>query len=109
MERSWRSGQVQELEETDTIADGIAVRSPFREALADISTLVDDILLVEDHVLITAMRCVHQELGIVLEPAGAAALAALQAYRERFQGRLVGTILSGGNLTLEQMRQWLAS
>jgi threonine dehydratase len=107
MERSWRSGEVQELEQTDTIADGIAVRSPFLEALTDLSSLVDDILLVEDPVLITAMRSVHQELGVILEPAGAAGLAALLAHRERFQGQLVATILSGGNLTSEQMRQWL--
>jgi threonine dehydratase len=108
MERSWRFGEVRELGQADTIADGIAVRSPFREALADISGLVDDILLVDDPVLITAMRSVHQELGVVLEPAGAAGLAALWTHREKFQGQLVATILSGGNLTLEQMRQWLS-
>jgi threonine dehydratase len=108
MERSWRSGEVQELEQTDTIADGIAVRSPFLEALADISGLVDDILLVEDPILITAMRSAHQELGVVLEPAGAAGLAALWTHREKFQGQLVAAILSGGNITVEQMRQWLS-
>ncbi len=107
MEHSWRSGQVQELERTDTIADGIAVRSPFPEPLADLAGLIDDILLVEDPMLVTAMRCAHEELGVVLEPAGAAGLAALFAYRERFQGQLVGAILSGGNITVEQMRQWL--
>jgi threonine dehydratase len=55
------------------------------------------------------MRQAHQELGIVLEPSGAAAMAALVAYRERFRGQLVGTILSGGNITGQQMRQWLGS
>jgi threonine dehydratase len=108
MERSWAAGQVQELERTATIADGIAVRSPFPEALADLTGLIDGILLVEDSVLVTAMRSVHQELGVVLEPAGAAGLAALLAHREQFQGQLVAAILSGGNITVEQMRQWLA-
>ncbi len=70
--------------------------------------LVDDILLVEDHALVAAMRRAHQELGVVLEPAGAAGLAALQTHRERFRGQQVGTILSGGNVTAQQMRQWLA-
>jgi len=107
MERSWRSGRVQELEGADTIADGIAVRIPFPEALADLTGLVDDILLVEDDTLIAAMRLAHQELGVVLEPAGAAGLAALLTYRERFRGQLLGAILSGGNITTEQIRQWL--
>ena len=108
MERSWRSGRLQELERADTIADGIAVRSPFPEALADLTGLVDDNLLVEDETLVEAMRRAHAELGIVLEPAGAASLAALLAHRRRFEGQLVGAILSGGNITVEQMQQWLA-
>ncbi|HEX9941989.1 MAG TPA: pyridoxal-phosphate dependent enzyme [Thermoanaerobaculia bacterium] len=108
MERSWRSGRIQELGRADTIADGIAVTSPFPEALGDLSGRIDDILLVEDETLVAAMRRAHQEIGIVLEPAGAASLAALLTYRERFQGHLVAAILSGGNLTVEQMREWLA-
>jgi threonine dehydratase len=107
MERSWRAGRVQELGPAKTIADGIAVTTPFPEPLADITGLVDDILLVEDDMLVTAMRRAHQQLGVVLEPAGAAGLAALLTYRARWRGQLVGTILSGGNITLEQMRQWL--
>ena len=108
MERSWRAGQVQELERAETIADGIAVRIPLPEALADIMALVDDILLVEDDTLVAAMRHAHQELGVVLEPSGAAGLAALLTYRERFRGQLIGTILSGGNITTQQMQRWLA-
>jgi threonine dehydratase len=109
MERSWRAGAVMELERPETIADGIAVRMPFPEALADLTGLVDDILLVEDETMVTAMRQAHQEIGVVLEPSGAAGLAALLTYRERFKGQLVGTILSGGNVTAQQMRKWLGS
>jgi len=108
MQRSWRAGQVQDLGSADTIADGIAVTMPFPEALGDLMGLVDDILLVEDHALVAAMRHAHQELGVVLEPAGAAGLAALPTYRERFKGQLTATILSGGNITAQQMHQWLA-
>ncbi len=108
MERSWRAGHVQQLDRAETIADGLAVRSPLRDALADLIGLVDDILLVDDQTLVTAMRQAHETIGIVLEPSGAAGLAALLTYRERFQGRLIGTILSGGNVTAEQMRKWLS-
>jgi threonine dehydratase len=107
MERSWRTGQLQELDRTETIADGIAVRSPFPEALANIVGVVDDILLVEDEALKEAMRIAHREIGVVIEPAGAAGLAALLTHRERFRGQVVGTILTGGNITVEQMHQWL--
>jgi threonine dehydratase len=108
MERSWRAAQVEETERTDTIADGIAVRRPYAEAVADLTGFVDDILLVDDRALVAAMRDAHRELGLVLEPAGAAGLAALPIYRERFQGQLVVTVLSGGNITPEQAGQWLA-
>src|SRR5258708_16631727 len=108
MERSWRARQVQELGGTETIADGIEVQSPYPEAVADLVGLADDILLVEDHALIAAMQQAHRELGVVLEPAGAAGLAALTTYRERFKGQLIGTILTGGNVTAEQMRQGLS-
>jgi threonine dehydratase len=107
MERSWRARQVQKLDRIETIADGIAVRSPYPEALANIVGIADDIVLVEDDTLKEAMRITHRELGVVLEPAGAAGMAALLTHRERFRGQMVGTILTGGNITVEQMRQWL--
>jgi threonine dehydratase len=107
MERSWRARRAQELVRTETIADGIAVQSPYPEAVADLVGLADDILLVEDTALIAAMQQTHRDLGIVLEPSGAAGLAALKTYRDRFEGKLIATILTGGNVTLEQMRQWL--
>lgn len=109
MERSWRSGRLQETARADTIADGVAVTSPYPEALADLTGLVDDILLVEDEIIVEAMRRAHAELGLVLEPSGAASLAALLAHRERFEGQLVGAVLSGGNVTAEQMKRWLAA
>ena len=109
MERSWRSGRWQETERADTIADGIAVTSPYPEALADLTGLLDDILLVEDEIIVEAMRRAHRELGLVLEPSGAASLASLLAHRRHFEGQLVGAVLSGGNVTVEQMQQWLAA
>jgi threonine dehydratase len=109
MERSWRSGQIERFEQITTIADGIGVRVPVPEALGDLAGLLDDILLVEDELMLAAMRLAHHELGLVLEPSGAVGLAALLAHGERFRGQLVGTILCGGNLTPEQMCQWLST
>jgi len=85
-ERRTRNGAIlagaagSELGGTETIADGIEVQSPYPEAVADLVGLADDILLVEDHALIAAMQQAHRELGVALEPAGAAGLAALTIY-----------------------------
>jgi len=57
---------------------------------------------------VEAIRRAHRELGVVLEPAGAAGLAAVIAHREKFRGLLVATVLSGGNATAEQLARWLA-
>ena len=109
MERSWRARKAQELGDSETIADGIAVQSPYPEAVADLVGLTDDILLVEDHALIAAMQQAHRELGVVLEPSGAAGLAALNIFHDRFKGKLIATILTGGNVTPEQIREWLST
>jgi threonine dehydratase len=53
------------------------------------------------------MRFCHGNYGLVVEPAGAAGVAAALAHRERFTGRTVATVLCGGNLTREQMRLYL--
>ena len=98
MAHSWRAGKAISLDHAETIADGIAVRAPFPQAVEDMRGLVDDILLVEDEKILVAMRRVQEELGIVLEPAGAASIAAVQTFPERFRGKLVATILTGGNV-----------
>lgn len=108
MERSWRAGRVVETDSISTIADGIGVRVPVPEAVQDLQGLLDEVLLVEDSVILQAMRLAHQHLGLVLEPSGAVGIAALMDHREMFAGKRVATILCGGNLTPEQMRGWLA-
>lgn len=108
MERAWRSGRLEAFERIDTIADGIGVRVPVPEALDDLAGVVDDVLLVDDAAMLAAMRLAHAQLGLVLEPSGAAGLAALLAEPARFRGRLVATVLCGGNLTPEQIGAWLA-
>src|SRR5262249_32790553 len=106
MEHSWRSGRVQEVT-AETIADGLAVTRPHAEAGNGLTPDVDDIILAADDEMMDAMRLAHQELGVVLEPSGAAALGALIGSPERFRDQLVAVILTGGNLTAEQIRQWL--
>jgi threonine dehydratase len=100
MERSWRNGPgggVVETDEAATIADGVAVRVPVPEAVADMHGLVDDVLLVDDDLARRGMDLALRHAGLVLEPAGALGLAALLADPGRFAGRRVATVLCGGN------------
>ncbi len=107
MALSLREDVMRTTEKVDTIADGIAVRVPVEEALSDLSGVVDDVLLVDDETMLQAMCLLFWKMGLVVEPAGAAGIAALLAHRERFAGTLVATPLCGGNLTGEQVRRWL--
>lgn len=106
MERSWRAGRVVSAP-AQTIAEGISVDVPCASAVANLTALADEVILVDDTALIAAMRTAHHDLGIVLEPSGAAALAALAANSDRFRGLRVGILLTGSNISPEQMRQWL--
>ncbi|MDQ3459001.1 MAG: threonine/serine dehydratase [Deinococcota bacterium] len=107
MTESWRSGRLVTHQRIDTIADGIGVRVPVPEALTDLRGLIDDALLVSDEATLRAMRLLHRHVGVVVEPSGAVGVAALLEHPERMRGGRVGTLLCGGNLTLEQMRAWL--
>lgn len=106
MAESWRAGRPIETAAVDTIADGIAVRVPVPEALEDLRGVVDDVVVVSDDAIIRAMRLQHAELGLVIEPAGAAGVAAVWADRDRFAEWLVATPLCGWNLTGAQVAHW---
>jgi threonine dehydratase len=107
MERSWRLGSAVQTERIDTIADGMGTRVPVTQALADLRGTVDGVLLVTDEAMIAAMKLAHRHVGLVLEPSGAAGIAALLSHSERFRGRTVATVLCGGNLAPEQVKAWL--
>ncbi len=83
-----------------TIAEGIAVKAPGELTFPIIQALVSDILLVEEQALEQAVLTLLEDEKTVVEGAGAAGLAAVASYRERFAGRRVGLVLCGGNIDL---------
>lgn len=107
MDLSLRHGEVRAVKTADTIADGIAVRVPVPESLWHLRGIAHDIVQVEDEAMIRAMQFVFRHHGLVVEPSGVAGLAAAMAFPGRFRGAIVGIPLTGGNLTVEQMKQWL--
>ncbi len=107
---SWQLGAVPPAADdarVETIADGIAVRVPVATAVNDLRGLVDDVLLVDDAQLLCAMRWIHQDTGLIVEPSAATGVAAIASHPLRFARRRVATVLTGSNLTRDQVAAWL--
>ena len=82
----------------DTIAEGIAVKKPGRITAEFVRRLVNEILLVSERDLESAVSLLLQIEKTVVEGAGAAGLAALLRHPDRFRERTVGLVLTGGNI-----------
>jgi threonine dehydratase len=108
MEKSWRHQKIISQASANTIADGIAVRVPIAEAVADMQGLIDDVLLVKDAHIVEAMELVYEHAGFLLEPAGAVGVAAIVAYRMQFAGQRVATVLCGSNITASQFAMYMS-
>ena len=81
-----------------TLAEGIAVMEPGRITREIVAANVADILLVDENQIEQAVRVLVERAHIVAEGAGAVGVAALLAHPERFKGRDVGIVVSGGNI-----------
>jgi threonine dehydratase len=82
----------------DTLAEGIAVKAPGRITSGIVRALVDDIVLVTEQHVEHALSLLLTIEKSVTEGAGAAGLAAVLANQDRFKGRALGLVLSGGNI-----------
>ena len=103
MVQSWRAGKPIPTEGSNTIADGIAVNAPIARSVERMRALVDDMVLVDDAQLLDAMRLAASTLGLVLEPAGAAGLAAIRAHS--LPGDMLATVLTGSNIHPQLLSQ----
>ncbi len=81
-----------------TLADGIAVKNPGRLTRPVIERCVDDIILVDEGAIESAIAALAEKQKLVAEGAGAAGVAALLAQPGRFRNRRVGVVICGGNL-----------
>jgi threonine dehydratase len=101
---SWQAKKPVSTEQTNTIAEGIDVRAPVaEESVARLVALVDDMVLVDDRDMLDGMRLAARTLGLLLEPSGAAGLAAIKVCH--VPGDRVATVLTGSNLRAEQLRE----
>lgn len=108
MKLSLEAGHAVATASAATIADGMAVREPIPSSPAILRGFWDRVVAISERDIFVAMKLIHKHLGLVLEPAGAAGLAAVIAESDRYEGRTVATILCGSNISVELREQLLA-
>ena len=104
--RSLKSGKI-EVSQANTIADGL-LTSLGDKTFAIIKEHVKEIITVTDQEIVDAMRLVWERLKVIIEPSGAVPLAAALKSKEKFKGKRVGIIFSGGNVDLEKVLRMMA-
>lgn len=100
--QSFQAGKLIPQTGPKTIADGL-LTSLGKLNFKLISDYVEDILLASESEIVDAMRLVYERMKIVIEPSSAVPLAALLANKEKFAGKKVAIILSGGNVDLGKL------
>ena len=99
--RSMKSGKI-EASQANTMADGL-LTNLCEKTFSIIWEHVNEILTVPDEEIIAAMRLVWERMKIIIEPSCAVPLAALMKNKEKFAGKRIGIILSGGNVDLDKI------
>jgi threonine dehydratase len=99
---SMQKGEVVSIDKPNTIADGLLTTVGDKNFLI-IKQLVKGILVVNDQEIIEAMRLIWERMKIIIEPSCAVPFAALLKNKEKFAGKKVGIILTGGNVDLSKL------
>lgn len=105
MHRAIAAGQPVPLETITTVADGLSAPYAGERTLATVQRLVDELVLVTDEEINTAMKVLLERCKLMPEPAAAASVAALLSGKVRVaENEKVVAILTGGNLDLAQLK-----
>jgi threonine dehydratase len=105
--RSWQARALV-ADEMRTYAEGLATRVPFELPQRILWEHLDDFVLVGDDEIRTANRLLIEHTRNLVEPAGAAPLAAALRLREHFRGKRLALVLSGGNISPAQLADLFA-
>ncbi|MGV6827978.1 MAG: pyridoxal-phosphate dependent enzyme [Flavobacteriales bacterium] len=100
--RSLKSGIIETNQTTNTLAEGLktnlgTINFPI------IKKFVNQIICVEEHDIIDAMKLIYERLKIIIEPSSAVPFAALMKEKNQFKKKNIGIILSGGNVNVSQL------
>jgi threonine dehydratase len=99
---SMQKGEVVRIDKPNTIADGL-LTTVGEKNFPIIKQLVKGVMVVNDLEIIEAMRLIWERMKIIIEPSCAVPFAALLKNKEKFAGKKVGIILSGGNVDLAKL------
>jgi threonine dehydratase len=100
---SYKSGSLESTNTSNTFADGLATRNAFELPLKILRDHVDDFILVSEDEMRHAIKLYVEHCHTVAEGAGAASLAAAVKLKHQLKGKKVALVLSGGNLTLNEL------
>ena len=103
MYNSVKDGEVECLQGVSTIADGIAVKQPGENTFALVKEYVDELALVSDDEVSSAILALIERQKMIAEGAGAAAVAAVMAGKFDLKGKRVVAVVSGGNIDVTSL------
>lgn len=106
---SFQQGQFVEQASTTHVAEGVACKTPNREALEHVAHHAHEVVMVNDDEALAAMREIIQATHNIAEGAGALAYAALKKQADQWQRKRVACVLTGGNASMEMLRKALGT
>ncbi|AND79906.1 threonine ammonia-lyase IlvA [Streptococcus pantholopis] len=105
MRAAFEKGHPVKLEHIDKFADGIAVQKVGRSTYEAARRYVDQLIGVDEGLISETLIDMYSKQGIIAEPAGAAAIAALEVMKDDIKGKTVACIISGGNNDINRMQE----
>lgn len=108
MYMAFKTGKLVPFRAEDTIADGIAVKQPGKLTYRLVKKYVDDVVLVNDGQIAEAIFLMLERMKLVVEPAGAAAVAASIAGLVKARSEKCGVVVTGGNIDMYILDQIVA-
>jgi threonine dehydratase len=102
MKQSLEENEVVTLDEIDKFVDGAAVKRVGDLTFKICQKVLDDVIVVSEGKVCTTILEMYNDSAIVVEPAGALPVAALDACKDRIEGKTVVCIISGGNNDIER-------
>ncbi|HET7672268.1 MAG TPA: threonine ammonia-lyase, biosynthetic, partial [Burkholderiales bacterium] len=106
MARSLKAGRRVELDHVGLFADGVAVKQVGKETFRLCRRLIDEMVLVDTDEMCAAIKDVFEDTRVVLEPAGALAVAGVKSWVERHgaRGKTLVAVTSGANTNFDRLR-----
>ena len=101
---SWKNRRLSHAP-METIAEGLATGTGYELTQSILWDLLDDFIVVSDQEILRAIAILIEKAHTLAEAAGAAPLAGAIKHRERIKGEKVALVVSGGNITLPQLRE----